>query len=206
LAKRTSITLTLIRCGETTWDAQGRVHGSTDLPLSEAGRAAVMAEIQRLGGTRGSTIHHPPDEAASDTAKICALAGERLRESSELADPNLGLLEGLTEQEFAERFRSRYKQWEEDPISLSPPEGEELAAAARRLFKAVARIIRKSRGDNLAIVVHDLGWAMLRCWVADRSLNAMRSTCGGPIIERIVIPMALVDSLEHAADSIAQAA
>src|SRR5262245_57074263 len=122
MAKRSSITLTLIRCGETTWDAQGRVHGSTDLPLSDAGRAAVMAEVQRLGGARSTIIHHPQDEAAADTARMFAMAGEKLRDVAELADPNLGLLEGLTQQEFAERFRSRSKQWKDDPITLSPPE------------------------------------------------------------------------------------
>lgn len=201
MAKRTSITLTLIRCGETAWDAMGRVHGSTDLPLSDHGRASIMAEAHRAGGAKAAIVHHPQDEAASDTARLCALGGEKLRDVAELADPNLGLLEGLTEQEFAERFRSRHKQWEEDPITLAPPEGEEVAAAAGRIFRAVARIIRKSRGDSVAIVLHDLGWAMLRCWIADRPLAAMRSMSEGPIIERIILPLSMIDALDSAADS-----
>lgn len=199
MAKRSSITLTVIRCGETAWDAQGRIHGATDLPLSDAGRAAVMAEAARTGGTRAAFIHHAPDEAATDTARMCAMRGEKLRSAPELADPNLGLLEGLTEQEFAERFRSRHMQWKEDPYSLAAPEGEDMAAAADRLFHGIARIIRKSRGDEVAIVLHDLGLRMLRCWIADRPLSAMREMQDGPMIERIVVPLTALDALESAA-------
>ncbi|HVP72243.1 MAG TPA: histidine phosphatase family protein [Phycisphaerales bacterium] len=205
MAKRSSITLMLIRCGETTWDAQGRVHGATDLPLSEGGRAAVMAEVQRLGGARSTIIHHPQDEAAADTARLCAMAGEKLRDVAELADPNLGLLEGLTEQEFAERFRSRSKQWKDDPITLSPPEGEDVSAAAGRIMRAVAKIIRKSRGESVAIVLHNLGWSMLRCWIAEKPLSSMRSMEDGPIIERVIIPLSMMDSLEKAADGLVTA-
>jgi broad specificity phosphatase PhoE len=212
MAKRSSITLTVIRCGETTWEAQGRVHGVTDLPLSDAGRIAVTADLIHLGagggggGAKISMIHHPPDEAATDTARLCAaLLGAKLRESPELNDPNLGLLEGLIEQEFAERFRSRHKQWKEDPITLSPPEGEDIATAADRIFRGVAKIIRRSRGEEVALVLHDLGRSMLRCWIADRPLTAMREMEGGAGIERIALPLNMIDGLETAAKAIAPA-
>ena len=35
--------LHVIRCGETTWEGERRLAGSTDLPLSEHGREAVVA-------------------------------------------------------------------------------------------------------------------------------------------------------------------
>jgi probable phosphoglycerate mutase len=203
MAKRTSITLTVIRCGETAWDALGRVHGATDLPLSDAGRSALLAEVKSVGGVKAATIHHPPDEAARDTARLFATAGAKLKEVPELNDPNLGLLEGLTEEAFSDRFRSRHKQWSEDPIMLSPPEGEDVAVAADRMFKAVARILRRSRSDDVVVVLHTLCRAMLRCWLADRPFVAMRDMEGGPVVERIVIPTATIDALGAAAESIA---
>lgn len=206
MAKRSTITLTLIRCGETTWEAQGRVHGVTDLPLSDAGRIAVTADLVHVAGVKIAAIHHPPDEAAIDTAKIFApVLGAKLRESPELNDPNLGLLEGLIEQEFAERFRSRHKQWKEDPITLSPPEGEDITTAADRIFRGVAKIVRRSRGEEIALVLHDIGLSMLRCWFADRPLTDMREMEGGAGVERIVLPLNMLDALETAAKAIAPA-
>lgn len=202
MAKRASILLTLIRCGETTWQAQGRVHGSTDLPLSDAGRAAIAAASRELIGQKAASIHHPADEAATDCAKMCGpILGAKLREVAELADPNLGLLEGLSEQEFAERFRSRHKQWKEDPMSLAPPEGEAMPVAAERILGAVARIIRRSRSEEVVIVLHPLGAAVLRCWIGDRPLTMLRQAGDGPMIERIVVPLSMLDSMEAAASS-----
>ncbi len=205
MAKRTSITLTLIRCGETTWDAQGRIHGATDLPLSDAGRSALVAEVKRWGTMKVPSIHHPPDEAATDTARLFAAGATKLRAVHELADPNLGLLEGLTEQEFAERFRSRYKQWKEDPVTLSAPEGDEMPEAADRIFRAVAKIVQRSRSEEVAIVLHDLGLAMLRCWFADRSLASMRDMDDRPACERFVVPAGMIASLEKAAKTMTPA-
>jgi broad specificity phosphatase PhoE len=203
MAKRSSITLTLIRCGETTWDALLRVHGATDLPLSDEGRIAVTTSLPAAAACKATIVHHPADEAATETATIAAHAiGAKTRDVAELADPNLGLLEGLTEEEFAERFRSRYKQWMDDPATLSPPEGEDMAAAAERLFRAVAKIIERSRGEEIAVVLHDLGLSMLRCWLANRPLGDMRDMLEPePRVERFVLPLALVDELEKASET-----
>jgi broad specificity phosphatase PhoE len=85
----------------------------------------------------------------------------------------------------------------DDPATLSPPEGEEMSTAADRLFRAVAKIIKRSRSEEIAIVLHDLGLAMLRCWLANRPLADMRDMLEPePRIERFVLPLALVDELE----------
>ncbi len=209
MPKRTSITLCLIRCGETTWDAAGRIHGSTDLPLSDAGRTAIAAQLHRLAPVKAAIVHHANDEAATETAKMCAAAlgsSVKPREVAELADPNLGLLEGLTEEEFAERFRSRHKQWRDDPMTLSAPEGEDMASAAERIFHAVAKIIQRARGEEVAIVLHDLGWAMLRCWLADRPLTDVRDMeDGGLMVERYALPLEMADTLGKMVVSVAAA-
>ena len=200
---RQSITLCLIRCGQTVWDADGRVQGATDLPLSEAGRAAVNARLHALAPARPAVIHHPADEAAAETAALCARrTGARTKAVVELADPHLGLLEGLTQQEFAERFPKRFKQWDEDPLSVSPPEGEEIITAANRLFKAIARILRRSRSHEIGIVMHDMGLGLVRCWLADRPLNDLRAALvDRPLFERYDLPVELLGALEKAAQA-----
>lgn len=161
--------LSVIRCGETPWDAEGRLHGRSDLPLSIDGRSAVTAELAALTGRKVSTVYHPPDDAAAETAQIAArIVGAKTKSLPGLADADLGVLDGMTQKDFSERFPKRYKQYQEDPLSLSPPEGEDLAEARARLFAACARILRRSRSEEVAIVLHGLGLAFLRCWLADR--------------------------------------
>jgi probable phosphoglycerate mutase len=212
--KRTAITLCLIQCGETTWQTDGRVRGATDLPLSEAGRAMVMRELHWLEGSKAAVVFHPSDEAAAETARLCAqLIGAKTKDIADLSDPNLGLFEGLTLREFEDRFPSRYKQWEDDPMSLAPPEGELVHDAASRLFKAVAKALKRSRGAEVAMVLHWMGLGMMRAWLADRPLNDFRAMSGvsdagrGETnsawrgVERYTIALSLLDRLEDAGSS-----
>ena len=129
-AKRSFIMMSLLRCGETLWESEDRLHGRTDLPLTAAGRAAVSADVARLAGERIATVYHAADEAASETALMWARATQaRTKNVDELADPDLGLLEGLLQQDLADRYPKRHKQWQDDPLSLVPPEGEPIIDA-----------------------------------------------------------------------------
>ena len=111
----------------------------------------------RLAGASPSTIHHPPDEAATETAQIIAQeVGTKLKVNDDLADPDLGLLEGMLEQRFAEQHPKRYKQWEGDPLSLVPPEGEPFADARARIFLTLGKLLKKSRAAELGI---ELDWS-----------------------------------------------
>jgi probable phosphoglycerate mutase len=203
--RNAAIMMCLVPCGETEWDLSGRIQGAADLPLSDEGRLRVEGEAARLGLVRASLVHHPPDEAATVTAELCAhRIRARTKSVPELADPHLGLLEGLTEQEFSERFPSRYRQWEDDPVSLSPPEGEDMIAAADRIFRAVAKILRRSRSEEVAVVLHRLALAMMRCWLSDRPLSEVRLVLADqPRVERYAVPLELVGSLETAAQDAA---
>jgi len=196
-SKRSFITLSLIRCGETTWEGEGRLLGSANLPLADAGRTAVTADAAHLAGLRLGTIHHPPDEAATETAKIFArAAGGRTKVVQELADANLGLLEGLLQREFADRHAKRYHQWKDDPLALIPPEGEPIAEARTRLFSAVARLLKRSRAGEVAIVLHPIGLGLLRCWLADRPPSHLWSMLeDARRVERYTVAMSLIDRL-----------
>jgi broad specificity phosphatase PhoE len=197
--KNGSITLWLIECGQTTWGAEGRVQGSTDLPLSPAGQAAVRALAAGLQAAHIPAVHHSADDAARETAHL--LAGTfkaRLKAVEELADPSLGLLEGLTHKDFEERFPTRHRQWEEDPLSLAAPDGEPIIKARSRQLGAVARLLKRLRGNEAAVVLHPIGLGLLRCWLADRPARDMHSMLTDrPAVERYALMPDLVDMLEE---------
>ena len=199
--KRKSIVLTLIRCGETTWDAEGRLHGRSDLPLSIDGRAAVCEDVAKLADRGMSTVYHPPDDAAVETAQIVAGAvGAKTKSMVELAEADLGVLDGMSVQAFAERFPKRYKQWQDDPLSLAPPEGEGLADARARLFGAFDRLLRRSRSNEVGVVLHPLGLGLLRCWLADRPpTDLWEMVRHRPRIERYLLAAEMAQLLAEAA-------
>ncbi|MCH8005047.1 MAG: histidine phosphatase family protein [Planctomycetes bacterium] len=199
--KQKTIVLSLIKCGETTWEVDGRLQGRSDLPLSPQGRSSVEQDVATLAGLRMGTIYHPANEAASETAELVArLVGAKTKPLAELAEADLGLLDGLTEQAFAERFPKRYKQWQEDPLSVSLPEGEVVGEARARLFLALGRLLKRSRNNEVGVVLQSLGLGFLRCWLAARPPTELWTLLKcRPRIERYLMAMETISQLAEAA-------
>ncbi|HWB18994.1 MAG TPA: histidine phosphatase family protein, partial [Phycisphaerales bacterium] len=189
-----TIVLWLIRSGQSPWQLEGRLQGQTDLPLAPQSKIIVMNAAGELKRSGPKMIHHPGDEAATETARMIGGALKaRLKAEDELADPNLGLLEGLTYDEFEERYPTRYKQWKDDRISLVPPEGEEFITARSRVFAAVAKIMKRSRSGDAGIVVHDEAWAFLRAWLRGREHT--NGQANGSMVERYALNTKQVDEM-----------
>lgn len=203
-ARRRDAVLMLVLRGETAWEVDERLHGRTDLPLAEAGRNATAAAAAGLL-TEAEVIHHAPDEASAETACIVAAAAggaARARPDEALSPADLGVLEGLSTAEFAERFSRRHRQWQDDPMTLSPPEGEHVAAAMTRLYAAAARLLRRARGGEVGLVLPPLCLGLLRCHLAGRpSRDAWAMATGRPRIERYLLPERAIGRLEEAAIS-----
>lgn len=196
--RRRTWTLRLIRTGETIWAADSRVHGQTDLPLSEAGRASVRVAAEHLGAARLGTVIHPSDEAATETASIiCQAAKARRRSIDGLADPDLGLLEGLTLEAIAERYPRRFKQWRDEPLALHPPEGEPFIAARARAAGAVVKALRRSRSGRLTAIVHPINWGLVAAALARRDSGHMWSMIEQrPLVETYLLHAGSIDRLE----------
>ena len=96
MRRRSSITMWLLRAGDTEWDEADRLRGDEELPMSRGGLAATTEAFERAAGMafpRPGRIHHPLDPAAAETARIAARTiGGRPKGDDELADPALGVL------------------------------------------------------------------------------------------------------------------
>jgi len=187
--------LTLVRCGETIWERDGRLHGSTSLPLSDAGRAQVREWVGGLSERRISTVCSAPDEASIESAAIVAkVVRARKKVIDDLAEPALGLLEGLHEREFEERFPKRFRQWEDDPLSVAAPEGETALDAQRRIASAVFRLIRRSRAEETAFVLRPFALGVVRCGLCGFPGTRLRDLVRNrPPVERYLLARELID-------------
>ncbi len=168
MAKDAAIRLLLVRTGPTCWDGGGRLQGSCDLPLSETGRAEVSAFVRSLGRLTLAQVACAPDEASVETAKLLAAAGRRIPSKvlalPELADPHVGLWEGMRQADLEERYPRAWGQFTEDVLSVTPPEGETIDALQSRLLPGVGRVLSKAKaGSRICLVLRPFALGVLRC-------------------------------------------
>src|SRR5579884_1391455 len=120
--------LLLVRHGETDWNAEGRLQGHTDRPLSDFGRRQAKELAERLSGERVDAIYASDLARARETAEI---VGERLGLpvviDPDLREKNWGSWEGLTGDE---RAGVEY-------------EGETTEAHRDRVLRAIERIVER---------------------------------------------------------------
>ena len=171
MAKGGDISILLVRSGATEWDDAVRLQGATDLPLSHAGRQRLVHEVGQFAGGVGRGIDlmsvlHGPDEASRETATLLSrAAGGRRREVADLQAVNLGLWEGLLEAEVQDRHPTAFRQWMEEPESVTPPEGERFDDAMTRLTSAVSRGVARAGKRTVAVVLRPMAHAMVRAWL-----------------------------------------
>jgi len=87
----------IVRHGETDWNVQRRIQGSTDIPLNETGRAQALETAASLAARPWTAIVASPLSRASETARIIAasLGLDSPTIVPALAERSHGVLEGL---------------------------------------------------------------------------------------------------------------
>ncbi len=181
------ILLTLVRTGATSWEQAGRLAGGVDVPLcAEAvGKCPEMA--REVGQAKPTLILHADDQASVATAEaIAAQTGARTKELEDLAEINLGLWAGLTEEALEERSPTIWRLWREDPSALSVPEGEQVTAASDRVTECLLRALSKVKsGTSVAVVLRPMSYGMVRCWLDATPLNLLwQAVESGPAVDR----------------------
>lgn len=148
------VQIILLRPGKTDYDLQARIQGVLDIPLSDAGREDAAQIAEKLQVYIPKAIYCGPSRAAEETAGIIAQRLElKPKTIDRLQNVNLGLWQGLLVEEVRVKQPKVYKQWQEHPETIQPPDGEMLAAAAERAMEAVEKLARKHRSGSIALVI-----------------------------------------------------
>jgi broad specificity phosphatase PhoE len=143
----------LINAGPTPWDAERRLGGNHSLPLSVDGEIAITKMLKSLQSPVAAVHTCRANEACEQAAKVVARQFNLKIRDNELLEPiALGLWQGLTPAELRFRFPSVFPQWEENPLSVNPPEGESLVHAVERMRGALRKIFRRNRDEEAGIV------------------------------------------------------
>ncbi len=143
----------LIRPGATVYDEQDRVQGILDVPLSERGIAEVARLAERLTAESLSALYCGPGESVERTAEAVGRAvGLRPRKLDGLRNLDQGLWQGLQLDEIKRRNLKLFRQWQEEPQTICPPQGETVEDALDRIKAAIKPLIRRHRGETIGLV------------------------------------------------------
>ncbi len=155
--------LTLVRHGETDWNRERRVQGSTDIPLNDLGRAQARDTATRLRDELDTTA--PVIVVASDLA--------RARETAQIIADELGLAAprvypGLRERAYGEaegveaaEFVRRWGDWHSAEIPGAEP-WPQLRARGLQALADVVRDARRATAPRAASVIVVTHGAMIR--------------------------------------------
>lgn len=155
--------IVLIPCAPSEWREEGRLLGRVEVAPTPHGEREAAAWAETLRPLNLSTIHHAGDELSTKTAKIIAkILGIRTRKVSNLAEVDVGLWAGLTEDALQKRYATAYNELCESPLNVNPPNGEAIADAERRLSAELQKLLKKDAEPAIALVERPLALALTR--------------------------------------------
>jgi probable phosphoglycerate mutase len=149
--------LLLIHAGPTPWDLEDRLVGNHPLPLTEEARASIEELVKDIPHAVSAVFRSKKNEACDQAARIVATALKlRPSDNAALNEINLGLWQGLTRGELQFRFPTVFPHWQQNPLSVNPPEGEPLADATQRIQTGLKRIVRRWRSMAVIIILRPM--------------------------------------------------
>lgn len=146
----------LVRPGNTDYDLQGRIQGTLEMPLNENGRRQAAAAAEQLRAYLPSAIYSAAGNPAEETAVAIGQALDvKVKSLERLTNVNLGLWQGMLVDEVRHKQPKVYKQWQENPEQVHPPEGEMISTAIERVDECLEKLAKKYRTGAIALVASE---------------------------------------------------
>jgi probable phosphoglycerate mutase len=164
-----------VRHGESAWNAENRLCGRTDVPLSEAGRQQAARLSERLSALRLKAIYTSPLRRALETANLIAVpAGLEPVIDERLIELDYGAWEGKTFDAIMEQDGVNYRAWDADPAAVGPPGGESGQQALARVAPFLESLAARHPEGNVVVVGHKTICRLLVCHVLGLSPSDYR--------------------------------
>jgi broad specificity phosphatase PhoE len=148
------VQILLIRPGITEYDQQGRVQGTLNIPLCEDGRQEVEAMIEELRRQPIAAIYTSPSESAEQTAESLGQAFDlKVKTIESFENLDQGLWQGMLVADVKAKQPKVYRQWQEQPENVCPPQGETLSSAKQRISATITKLLKKHKSDGIFAIV-----------------------------------------------------
>lgn len=143
-----------IRHGESVYNAEGRIQGQSDVPLSELGRKQSEAVAAALVGLPIEALYSSPLRRAMETARLIADAvGLEIQTDPRLKEIDAGIFQDKLRSELEQLYPQALARWLSGDPDFVIPGGESRRMLARRGCQAL-EAIRQAGHDEAAVVGH----------------------------------------------------
>ena len=147
--------LLLVRHGETGFNAESRIQGQLDAPLSEKGRWQARCLAAAFTRERVDAIYASDLSRAFETAQIVGAAvGREAQPRAGFREVGFGEWQGLTTATIQQQYPELYQQWRAEPIRFRPPGGEAIEAVLERSVAETRAILKNHGGHTVLVVAH----------------------------------------------------
>lgn len=144
----------LIRPGATEFDEQGRIQGTLDIPLSDAGRRQTKDVVGQVQSESITAVYSSPCQAAKQTAEaLAAVVGAKNKVLKELHNIDHGLWQGMLVSDVKAKQPRVFRQWQEQPETICPPQGEALLSAKARVADVMRRLLKKHKLAGVIAII-----------------------------------------------------
>jgi probable phosphoglycerate mutase len=144
--------IVLWRHGRTSWNADRRFQGQTDISLDDVGREQAANAARLLTGLKPTAIISSDLERAADTAaELSTLTGIPVRIDERLRETYAGDWEGMVWGDIESRYANDIARWVSDPY-LRPGGGETRVEVAARMTAAISEALAELGPDGTLVV------------------------------------------------------
>lgn len=165
----------LVRPGATELDEQKRIKGSLDMPLCSHGQQQARETAAALAGVAFDAIFCAPCESAQETARQLANQSQfkkaKVKVVEGLRNVDHGLWHGKLIADVRRQLPRVYREGQDAPKNLCPPEGESIQHAWERAGAAIDKIVRKHRNATIALVIADPLASIVRSQLSGQELR-----------------------------------
>jgi len=164
--------LWLIRHGESEANADGRLQGQSDFPLTARGHQQARSLGESLRRKTFASLYTSDLQRAADTADAIARAlGLPAVTEPRLREIDTGDWSGLTAEEARERFPEEWKRWESRDPDLRRGGGESYRDACARVTLCLMELAARHPGERVLVVFHGAVIRAYLAWVMDLPLS-----------------------------------
>lgn len=147
--------IVLVRHGQSTWNAEGRIQGSTDFSeLTPKGQAQAETTYQMLVGDNFDKLYHSPLRRAAQTAEL--VWGDRAGPVSVmplLREVDLYAFQGLMKADGKALYGDEYVAWQRNPADFRISEHRPVRELWYRASLAWQHILADPEGGSCALLV-----------------------------------------------------
>ena len=146
----------IVRAGVTQFEREGRILGTLDVPLHRDAAQQIDHVIREASGQPILAVYTSPGQSSVETAEsLCQTWGVRYKSSDLLQNLNLGLWQGLLLEDVKRKQPKVFRQWQEHPETVCPPEGEMLQSVRDRIDTFFSKIYKKYKSGVIVVIAAD---------------------------------------------------